>query len=108
MIVTLVDRTVYILTKEQAKKLELSLSKSIEGYVRINGETIKKTLIGSIKNGGFTEADIKPDVRKQNDPKYRIKSDNLTAEERYKNERKAAEKVRKELVKKGLLKRKPP
>lgn len=98
MKITLFDRTEIIVSKTDGEKLERLLLRSQDGYVKINGITLKKSGILKIEQGGYTEADIVKPI----DPDNRLKRDNRSDAEQYKAARKAAEIAKKTLIKRGI------
>lgn len=56
--VKLFDETELIITTQQAEALKAALNRSTEGFVTVNGQTIKKNAISSITTGGITEDDL--------------------------------------------------
>jgi hypothetical protein len=56
--VKLFDGNELLINERQADALEQSLSDSNDGYVKINGNMVKKTAISSVMKGSFYDSDI--------------------------------------------------
>lgn len=56
-VVVLMNKTEITIDDRQAELLGKELARSIDGFVSIGGQTVKKTIIMHIKPGGKTEAD---------------------------------------------------
>jgi hypothetical protein len=100
VIVKLFDRTQIIISKAEAEQLGRALSKSMDGFVTIKGNMIRKTAIAGIMQGGMTEADNRP----PDDSRARLRADNRSDAEQYKSARKAAEIARETLKRRGIIK----
>ena len=55
--VTLFDGTEFFINQRQTDMLKESINKSTEGFITVEGKTVKKNAISSIIPGGITELD---------------------------------------------------
>lgn len=56
--IVLFDKSEFIISKTQTAQLERALAQSTDGFVTVDGRTIKKNAIAAILPGGETEVDI--------------------------------------------------
>jgi len=106
MIVKLYDGTEFPVSQSRGEEIAKAWTQSKDGVALLGGGYVDLRAIKSILPGGYTE----PDVYRPNDPRKRLKSDYRSNDEKHQAERRASEKVRKELEDKGILpkRKKPP
>jgi hypothetical protein len=69
MRVILKDRTEIMVSDKEAEAIKDSMLESLEGYVEIGKELIKKTNINGIQSGGVSEKDL-PGFNQIEEPRY--------------------------------------